>query len=244
MIRPFAALLVLFAGTCPAFDTVSMGNGVIAQLVDGAGWKTLITLVNLDDTVSPYTLRFYADDGSPLTLTTTVGTGNSFPGTLPARGTQLIETAGPSQAVLSQGWALVETTSTVGGTAVFREVAAGQPNYEASEPIDTHQDNRFAFPFDHVTDATGLAIANPLDSSASIFITFRDENGTSFVFDNFQVPPLGHIAFTMTTRYPQTIGRRGSFEISTGSLWVNLLGLRFSPSGVFSSVTPLVSWKW
>jgi len=243
MIRPFATLLVLFAGICPAFDTVSSGNGVIAQLVDGDGWKTLITLVNLDNSTATYTLRFYADNGSALAVATSLGTVSSFTGALPPLGSQLIETAG-LQGPLTQGWALVETSGTIGGTAVFRRVAAGQPSYEASEPIDTHQDNRFAFPFDHVTDATGLAIVNPQGSAVSIFITFRDEFGNAFASDNFLIPPLAHIAVTLTSNYPQTIGRRGSFEISTGGLWVNVLGLRFGPSGVFSSVTPLVSWKW
>ncbi len=114
---------------------------------------------------------------------------------------------------------------------------------EASEPIDTNINNRFAFPFDHVTDATGVALVNLL-GSATISITFRDEGGVPFLTDSFQVPQQGHVAYTFSTRYPQTAGRRGTFEISSNSPWVSVLGLRFSPSGAFSSVTPLVSIVW
>lgn len=243
MFSRFATLLLLFARFCPA-EIVFPGGGVIAQLVDGDGWKTIITLVNLNDSSVQYTVRFRGDNGSALSLTTTLGTGSSFPGTLPPRGSAVIETAG-LQPALSQGWAYVETTSTniIGGTAVFRRVALGQPNYEASEPIDTQINNRFVFPFDHITDATGVAIVNVL-GSATMSITFRDEGGVPFLTDSFQVPPQGHVAYTFTTRYPQTVGRRGTFEISSSSVWASVLGLRFSPSGVFSSVTPLVSITW
>jgi len=38
-------------------------DGVISQFVDGASWKTIVTLVNLDTTAGTYTLRFYAGEG-------------------------------------------------------------------------------------------------------------------------------------------------------------------------------------
>jgi len=235
--------LLLFTGLCSA-EIVFDGGGVIPQLVDGNGWKTIITLVNLNDTSATYTLYLNDDRGAALSLTTNLGTGSDFSGTLPPRGSTVIETAGLN-AGLSQGWAYVTTplTSIIGGTAVFRRVALGQPNYEASEPIDTGITSRFALPFDHITDATGVAIVNPL-GSATISITFRDEGGITFLTDSFQVAQGGHVAYTFTTRYPQTVGRRGTFEISSSSIWISVLGLRFSPSGAFSSVTPLVPVTW
>jgi hypothetical protein len=245
MFGRLAILLLMFTGLCSA-EIVFQGGGVIPQLVDGNGWKTIITLVNLDDSSCSYTVFFNDDNGSALSLTTTLGTGSKFSGTLPARGSTVIETAGLN-AGLSQGWAYVNTAATniIGGTAVFRRVALGQPDYEASEPIDTVINNRFAFPFDHITDATGVALVNLFGSgAATISITFRDEGGITFLTDSFQVPEGGHVAYTFTTRYPQTVGRRGTFEISSSSVWVSVLGLRFSPSGAFSSVTPLVSISW
>ncbi len=107
MIRRFATLFLLSAGMCSA-EIVFHGGGVIPQLVDGDGWKTIITLVNLNETNAQYTVRFYGDNGSALSLTTTLGTGSSFPGTLPPRGSTVIETAGLKSA-LSQGWAYVDT---------------------------------------------------------------------------------------------------------------------------------------
>jgi hypothetical protein len=192
VITRFALVLLLFAGVSPA-EVVFHGFGVVTQLVDGAGWKTIITMVNLNDTSAPYTLRFYGDDGSPLSLTTSLGSGSAFPGTLPPRGSTAVETAGLN-ITLSQGYAIVDTPSAniIGGTAVFRRVAVGQPNYEAAEPIDTFVFNRVAFPFDHVTDATGVAIVNVGGTSASISIIFRDEGGVQFLTDIFQMPAFAH----------------------------------------------------
>ena len=44
------------------------GRQIIAQIADGAGWKTTITLVNLDTVPANYTLRFFASDGALLRL--------------------------------------------------------------------------------------------------------------------------------------------------------------------------------
>jgi hypothetical protein len=35
-------------------------DGVIAQVADGASWKTIITLVNADTDVGAYVINFYA----------------------------------------------------------------------------------------------------------------------------------------------------------------------------------------
>jgi hypothetical protein len=58
-------------------------DGVIAQVADGASWKTIITLVNADTGIGAYVIKFYADDGSPMTLATTAGTANAVAGSLP-----------------------------------------------------------------------------------------------------------------------------------------------------------------
>jgi hypothetical protein len=44
------------------------GDAVLGQLVDGAGWKTTINLVNLDTQQASFKLYFFADRGTSLTL--------------------------------------------------------------------------------------------------------------------------------------------------------------------------------
>jgi hypothetical protein len=145
-------------------------DGVIAQVVDGASWKTIITLVNVDTGTGAYVINFYADNGSPLTLSTTAGTGSTIAGTLPVNGSVVIETTGTVTA-LSQGWALVTTTNNITGNAIFRQSVPGRPDYEASMPIVIYvEGNDYLLPFDHITASTGVAIANS-DSYTAITVS-------------------------------------------------------------------------
>jgi len=58
--------------------------GVIPHVVDGDGWKTIFTLVNLGNAPASFTLQFYADDGTPAAFPTTSGTSPTITGTLAA----------------------------------------------------------------------------------------------------------------------------------------------------------------
>lgn len=227
-----------------ATETIYGGPTVVPHLVDGDGWKTIVTLVNLDDTTAAFTLRFYADDGTAAVFPTTAGTAATITGTIAPRGARTIETTGTALA-LKQGWILVDTPSTVGGTAIFRRVLAGQPSFEASEALDAGLWSRVAMPFDHLNGAaTGFAIVNQtLFTSGLISLVFRDENGVQLLTDSFTLVPLGHSAITLTQKYPQLIGKRGTFEVTAGSIYINVLALHFL-NGSFTTITPVRSWTW
>jgi hypothetical protein len=214
-------------------------DGVIAQVADGASWKTIITLVNVDTGVGAYVIDFYADDGSPLVLATTAGNSSSIAGTLPVNGSVVIETAGTA-ANLSQGWARVTTTNKITGNAIFRQSVPGRPDFEASMPIIVYVENSdYLLPFDHITSSTGVAIANPLSfETISISVTFWDEQGIQLLTDTFTLGPLAHTAFSLSQRYPQSAGHRGVVELATTSLAMNVLGLRFGDAS-FTSLLPL-----
>lgn len=205
-----AALLLGFQGSASAADIVNQGGGTLAQIVDGGGTSTIITLVNLQSTSTgaaatvPYTLYFYDNNGSPLFLSTTAGTGSVLSGTLPAGGSVEIQTNGGGSAVL-EGYAVLSTTpfsatttglvSSVGvqiaGSVVFTIPLAGAPTAQASGPLDTGENYVIILPFDETggpTSAqTGVAIANspfdakyePLGTSetALVNVAFFDQNG-------------------------------------------------------------------
>ena len=101
------------------------------------------------------------------------------------------------------------------------------------------EDNTYVLPFDHTTSTTGVAIVNPISYTAiTVFVTFRDEQGSQFYLDSFSIGPLQHSVFSLTDRYPQSAGRRGIVEIATTGLTMNVLGLRFG-SASFTSILPL-----
>ena len=214
-------------------------DGVIAQVVDGGAWKTIITLVNLDTTVGTYAVKFYGDNGLPLVLETTAGTGSTISGTLAVSASRVIETIGTSLVTL-RGWALVDTSNVISGQAIFRQRVAGRPDFEASMPIITYIDsNRYVVPFDHISTATGLALVNPLSyTSITVFLTFRDESGSQFYLASLGLGPLQHTSFSVWDLYPATLGHRGVIEIETSGSALNVLGLRFGPES-FTSLLPL-----
>ncbi|MDP9112079.1 MAG: hypothetical protein M3O20_00195 [Acidobacteriota bacterium] len=227
-----------------AAETIPGGPSVIPHVVDGDGWKTIFTVVNLDTSAASFTLRFYADDGTPLAFPTSSSNSPTITGTLAARGSMTIETSGTA-VPLTQGWAYLDTPGTIGGTAIFRRVISGQPNYESSEALDTSLGSHYEMPFDHRSGAaTGFAIVNQTaGTSGVISLVFRDEGGTPLFSDSFTLLGLRHSAFTLTQKYPQLIGLRGTFEVSTSGVYINLLALHFL-NGSFTAITPLASWEW
>jgi hypothetical protein len=203
-------------------------DGVISQFVDGASWKTIVTLVNLDTTPTAYTLKFYADDGTSMVIQTTAGTGSTITGILPVGGSQVIETAG-SKSSLSQGWALLHSSNTAGGSAIFRQSVPGRPDFEASLPIVTYLNaRRYVLPFDQIDSTTGVALVNPLSyTDITVYVTFLDEQGTQFLVDRLSLGALQHTAFSLSDKYPQCAGKRGVVEFETTGLTMSILGLRF-----------------
>ncbi len=243
--------VLLFAST-PAFSQhryrpqtsiVFPFGGSFAQVVDGGGWKTIFVLVNLDTHTATYKLNFYADSGNALALDTTAGNSSSLTGTIPVGGSVTFETRNV-KADLSQGWADMISTDALGGAAIFRQSVAGRPDFEASLPLDTDLDNRVVLPFDQIGATTGVALVNPLSASnLTVVLIFRDESGIQFLLDSFQMSPRTHLAFTLSQRYPQTAGKRGTVEITTAGLYMNVIGLRFGQES-FTSIEPLVNALW
>ncbi len=224
-------------------ETIQSGGGVIPHIADGGGAQTVITLVNLEDAPAPYTLILYDDSGALLVLVTDAGTASSFSGTLPGHGSRTISTAGVSL-TQSQGWALLVTSGTIGGSALFRISVAPWIGSEAMIPLDSGMNYRFSLIFDNSGNiANGFAMANPLSTPATISVIFKDETGTQFLTDTITLAPLNHQSFVLATKYPSTVGRRGTVELSTSGARINLLGLRFGTSAI-SSILPLVAWDW
>ena len=229
-----------------ASDTVYAGGGALAQIVDGGGTKTTITLINLDSTPADYALYFYDDNGNPMPLVTGSNpipgvAADTLYGTLAARGSAIIKTAGGSPVTI-QGWALLITSNTVAGSAVFGIPLNGQ-FVEASCPLDTGADAQFGLPFDSTTAVTGVALANSwLSTPLTVGVTIYDMNGNQVLTDNITLPGNGHTAFLLTSRYPQLANLQG-FAVFTGSYYMSVLGLRATGS-TYTSVTPIVSATW
>src|SRR5690242_5805503 len=80
-------------------DVVSMIY--VPHLADGGGWKTVFTIVNLSGNPADGTLRFHAEDGSPLALTVNgAAPASSISISPPPNGMVVLETSGGSSSTV------------------------------------------------------------------------------------------------------------------------------------------------
>jgi hypothetical protein len=224
---------------------------VLPQLVDGAAWKTTIFLASLDPTESLFWhLAFYADNGFPMSIPIQgAGPTPRLFASLPPNWSVTIETQGTSAALL-QGWAVLsmfdrspdlpgarQVTSRVAGMAVFRQRIEGRPDFEAVVPFGPMNETRFVMPFDNRNDfSTGIAWLNPnLATPAPVEVTIFTADARTLRQDSFTLAPGSKLVFAMPDRYPESRGQGGTILVRTSGRSLAGLGLRFNPTGAFTS---------
>jgi hypothetical protein len=221
------------------------GSGSMAQLAADGSWKTEFTLVNTGSTAATVQLSFFDNNGNPLSLTLSFPstpnvapiTGPSIQQVINPGAELLIRTTGPNQQATVVGWAQLLTNGNVSGFAVFQQTI-GATVQEAVVPLETRNPVSFVLPYDNVSgNATGVAVANVMMSTATYPITIRDDAGNILLSAAAFLPALGHISFDLASAYPVTANKRGTIEFTTpagGQLTV--LGLRFNSTGAFSTI--------
>ena len=210
--RLFAFLAVLlfpgllFAGLPARFHD-------IAQVGDGGGFRTVFLIENQNAQAATVTLRFFKDDGSPLSLNVGGGDGVSFTTVIPPGGMKKLSTAGVAAAP-QVGWAQLSSTVEVGAEVLFELFSSGrlvaQAAVESPGPVDL---------FDLFVDqadggSTGVALAN-LSAVGSVRILFvlRDENGVERASRTISLPALGHVAQFVSELFPASAGLRGTLHV-------------------------------
>jgi hypothetical protein len=128
----------------------------------------------------------------------------------------------------------VSGSTGVGASAIFRSHVVGRQDSEAVSAMAAASPKGFILPFDNRNGfGTGVAIVN-VGSAGVIPITVRDSVGSVLFTENLPLNSDAHVSFSLTDRYPLLSGRAGTVEI--GSSTAAVLGLRFNPSGSFTSV--------
>lgn len=233
---PQAVQVTLNVATAPP-----PGRQVLSQIADGAGWKTTITLVNLDSVPATFTLSFFSSEGSILRLPIEGETGRleAITRVIPVGGSRTIVTASTDTA-LSQGWAELSSAQQVSGLGVFRQRVAGRPDQEAGVSVTTPT-SRFVLPFDNTQGfVSSMALVNTNSTlSRAVSATPREEAGNTLAGDSVNLPARGHTAFEMAQRFPAMAARRGSAEFVSAGTDFSALGLRFNPGGAFTSLPAL-----
>jgi hypothetical protein len=154
-------------------------------------------------------------------------------------GRLLIDITGLDSAPVRVGSAQLVSAGGVSGFIRFRYAPRGQ---EAIVPLEAGGIGTYVLAFDSTDGiATGVALANGSASAANIPATIYDESGTQVGSGTVSLPANGQTAFVLGDRFAAVANRRGTVEFTTpanGS--VGLLGLRFPPSGAFTTI-PIIS---
>ncbi len=201
----------------------------ISHIADGAGWKTSIILVNTDTVPASYAINFWQDTGTPGSGSTaytpplTLGTAS---GTISVGGSTIIQTADADPTTITEGWAQVTSSQSIGGTAIFRADTLGQ---EAAVPLLTSGGTRLEIPY-QAGLTLGVALANPsATQTANITEKVFDQNGNQLSSSAFALAPLSHI--------PQVLSNltgNGVVEYDS-TVTIYALGIRGN-NGAFTSV--------
>jgi hypothetical protein len=221
--------------TIPAIANVGTNGGSIAHIATGNGWQTTFVLVNVGASAAQTNLKFFDDNGSPLSLplsfpqsgggsATVASTVNQ---TLAAGATLIVQSAAPqSDPAPTVGSAQLTTNGNVGGFVIFRYNPDGQ---EAVVPLENRNANGYVLAFDNTGDiSTGVAINSVATQVVNIPVTVCDAAGTPIASDTITLSPNGHLSFTLGSgKYPTTAGIRGTIEFGTpANSQIGVLGIR------------------
>ena len=151
-----------------------------------AAWWTGIALANPNSTQANVTLTAYNQSGTEIGSSTI---------TLPANGQTVFEVKDPPLSVSgTTGWIRVEADQFIVGLEILGSITSGGlAGLVASNAVW----NNLAFSHFDTTAAwwTGIALANPNDSSASITLTAYDQSGTGIGNSTITLPANGQMFF-------------------------------------------------
>ena len=234
------------------FDKISLDatpasiSSSASQIASGGNWKTSLTLINLSAAQNPVRVLFRGDDVRPLTLplvvtqhgTPQAATDSSVERTVEPGATLLIESEAPASSATLVGWAEVISSGPVAGFAIFRQRGPDGRDAEGTSPLESGSAASLLLPYDNTLGfATGVALVNGTNNAVIVTATIRDDSGAQTDLQAVALPAMGHTSLVVADRFSMTSGRRGVIEFSnTAGGAITGLGLRFSPSGSFTSV--------
>ena len=205
-----------------------------------ASWQTTITYINYSPQEVTCETDFISDDGSPLMVSfAELGTVVSRTDVLPPGGSVHQETNVSLSALLAPGWARATCSGPVKASLLFRGyTSAGLPTGEAGVNAATVPATRFVTFAEQGEgkNGTGVAYANPSDTSAMLAFTAKDEDGETLASFDLTLLPRGHDAKNMALLFGLS-SFTGSLEITSTEPIVSL-SLNFEANPVFSSLPP------
>ena len=203
----------------------------IPQILDGGGWSTGFTIVNLDSVAVAFSFQFWDDNGNPLAFPVSNQSPGTLSGTLNPGATLFAASTGFAP-TLQQGWAEVASSGKIGVTASYQLRSSGSRGAEVAI-TSAPAGNGILVPFDNTqgnTSAIALANANATQTLAVTLNFLTDTGAASSVTVN--LAPKAHTALVLPSAYPALANARGSVSFTAPSADLSVTGLRFAPPAV------------
>ena len=210
------------------------------HLAVGASWQTTITYINYSSQEVTCQTDFLSDQGTPLLVSfADRGTVVSRTDVLSPGGSVHQETNVELSAPLAPGWAWATCSGPVKASLLFRQHSSeGAPVGEAGVNAAEVPATRFVTFAEQGEgkQGTGVAYANPSDTSALVTFTARDADGLTLASVTQELSAGGHGAQNMAPLFGLS-SFTGLLEV-TSSEPIVTLSLNFEADPVFSSLPP------
>ena len=212
----------------------------IAHIADANGWRTSITIVNLDTVATPVTITFHRSSLTPADVNLTLSglSGNTYTTPpIPVNGSLTIYTTGSVNGPIWQGWAELAANANIGGFAIFQQAFSSTADAEGAVAFSSPGITRFMLPFDNTNSlVTSMALVNPSPASVTVTGTFRDEGGNPVTPAKSSINLGGHTAFETTNPAFFGVSGTGVAQFSAGGSEIFGIGLLFNPLHSFTSL--------
>lgn len=224
--------------TLPVLDTAQPAGttaAILPHFADGGGWTTQIILVNPADSTMNGNIQFLGTTGTATTLTAGGAANSTFAYSIPRRSSFKLATAGGGTSTRSGSVRVVPNTGDTAPTslAVFSYKPAGVTVAEAGVPSIQGTAFRMYVEASGALGAmgsiqSGIAVANPATSSATVNLELFRLDGTSAgLTGSLSVPGSGQAGKFLNELFPAlTLPFQGVLRISTTSPAIAVVGLR------------------
>ena len=170
-----SSLIVLYDDTVEVYRLSN--EFYFAHLADGGGQTTLLALSNNSSDIAVGKAEFFDIAGAPLPLSVEgAGTTVEVAFVIPPNSSTRIQTLGGSFA--QRGWARVVSDKPISGDSIFQFSQGGMILNEAGVGDTSVTGEARVFVIRSGSFSTAVAIANPLDESASITLSLLNTVGT------------------------------------------------------------------
>lgn len=217
-------------------------TGSFAHFASGAGWETIITLINEGTANAQAQVNFYDESGNPSTLPLDFPQGaaptnaSTYSQTLKPGAVAVIESQGGT--TTSVGSAQLLSDGKVSGFLIFRYLPTVQ---EAAVNLQVQSASSYTLLFDNTGGiSTGIALSATSITPTAVQVLVLDDQGTTLTTDTITLPGRGHTSFVLGTRYSATGNVRGTiqFQAPAGSE-IGVIGIRALSTGAYTTIPPI-----